>query len=163
MRQVHDSLVVVAPTGSCGRRGRLRLHRHRARRRGGRTGPVVVGRGDRLGLPAGRRAGAAVVLLRRCLDHLKLHVLEHVLLDAVHAVEVGVEAVLTSVLLAALRADDVRVLVAEVDVLDVPLKTHLVEILRGEKKGTCSKILCEGIDCGLACSRNLVEKSLYSS
>lgn len=129
MRQVHDSLVVVAPTGSCGRRGRLRLHRRRARRRGGRTGPVVVGRGGRLGLRAG-----AVVLLRRCLDHLELHVLEHVLLDAVHAVEVGVEAVLTSVLLAALRADDVRVLVAEVDVLDVPLQAHLVEILRGEKE-----------------------------
>ena len=135
MRQVHDSLVVVAPTGSCGRRGRLRLHRHRRRRRGGgRAGPVVVGRGGRLGLPAGRRAGPAVVLLRRCLDHLELHVLEHVLLDAVHAVEVGVEAVLTSVLLAALRADDVRVLVAEVDVLDVPLQAHLVEILRGEKE-----------------------------
>ena len=41
------------------------------------------------------------------------------------------DSYLTSVLLAALRADDVRVLVAEVHVLDVPLQAHLVEILVG--------------------------------
>ena len=59
--------------------------------------------------------------------------MQHVLLDAVDAVEVRVERVLTSVLLAALRADDVRVLVAEVHVLDVPLQAHLVEILGRQK------------------------------
>ena len=48
----------------------------------------------------------AVLLL---LDHLELHVLQHVLLHAVHAVQVRVERVLTSVLLAALRADHVPV------------------------------------------------------
>lgn len=115
MRQVHDSLVVVAPAVRSRRWGRLGL------RRGGRTGPVVVG---------GRLpGGATAAVLLRLLDHLELHVLQHVLLYAVHAVEVRVERVLTSVLLAALRTDDVRVLVAEVHVLDVPLQAHLVKIL----------------------------------
>ena len=40
-----------------------------------------------------------------------------------------VETVLAGVLFAALRADDVGVLVLEVDILDVPLERHLVEIL----------------------------------
>ena len=46
----------------------------------------------------------------------------------------AVQTVLTRILLAALRTDDVRVLVLEVDVLDVPLQAHLVEILRGKKE-----------------------------
>ena len=52
---------------------------------------------------------------------------------------------LTSVLLAALRADDVRVLVAEVHVLDVPLQAHLVEILEG---GRNLKILLPVLNVG---------------
>ena len=40
-----------------------------------------------------------------------------------------VETVLAGVLFAALGADDVGVLILEVDILDVPLERHLVEIL----------------------------------
>ena len=40
----------------------------------------------------------------------------------------AVEAVLTGVLLAALGADHVGVLVPEVDILDVSLQRHFVEI-----------------------------------
>lgn len=40
----------------------------------------------------------------------------------------AIKRVLTSVLLAALRAYDISVLVPEVDVFNVPLEAHLVEI-----------------------------------
>ena len=43
-------------------------------------------------------------------------------------IEMAVQTVLTRVLLAALRADDVRVLVLEVNVLYVSLQGHLVEV-----------------------------------
>lgn len=60
--------------------------------------------------------------------HLQLYVRHDVLLDVVHSVKVGVERVLTSVLLAALRTDDICVLGAKVHVLDVTLQAHLVKI-----------------------------------
>ena len=41
----------------------------------------------------------------------------------------AIEGILTSVLLTTLRANDVGVLAAEMHVLDVPLQTHLVEVL----------------------------------
>ena len=46
-----------------------------------------------------------------------------------YSVEMRVERVLTSVLLAALRTNYKSVLGAEMHVLDVPLEAHLVEIL----------------------------------
>ena len=67
VRQVHDSLVVVAVIG---RGGRLRLLR-----RGGGAGPVVVGR--RL---TGAAAAVAAVLLRVLLcDHLEFWGNDHVI------------------------------------------------------------------------------------
>ena len=45
-----------------------------------------------------------------------------------HSVQVTVQRILTSVLFAALRADDVGVLAAEVHVLDVTFEGHLVEV-----------------------------------
>jgi hypothetical protein len=45
-----------------------------------------------------------------------------------HPVEVGVEGVLAGVLFTALRTDHAGVLVAEMNVLDVPLEGHLMKI-----------------------------------
>ena len=50
-------------------------------------------------------------------------------------IQMAVERVLTRILLTTLRADHVGVLVAKVDILDVALQRHLVEILVAEAAG----------------------------
>lgn len=57
-----------------------------------------------------------------------LQIAHDVLFNAVHPVQVAVERILTSVLLAALRANDEGVLTPQVDVLDVAFQAHFVEI-----------------------------------
>lgn len=52
-----------------------------------------------------------------------------VFFDVVHSVQVRVQGVLTSVLLATLGTDDVGVLAAKMNIFDVSLKTHLMKIL----------------------------------
>lgn len=97
--QVHDSIVVVVV--------------------------VVV-----LLLVIGRSTGSCGrVVCARAGHHLQLYVSHDVLFDAMHSVEVAVQGVLTSVLLAALWADDISVLVPKVHVFDVPLQAHLVKVL----------------------------------
>ena len=62
------------------------------------------------------------------LEILSVSVGQAILLERTDPIEMAVEAVLTGVLLAALRADDVGVLVLEVNVLYVSLQGHLVEV-----------------------------------
>ena len=97
-------------------------------------------------IEAGLVLGVTVVTVSSVHDsagHLKLY---FVLLDAVNLhreisacdaelqtnvtdpIEMTVQTVLTRVLLAALRADHVRVLVLEMNILNVSFKRHLVEI-----------------------------------
>ena len=49
-------------------------------------------------------------------------------IQASYPIEMRVERVLAGVLLAALRADNVRVLIAEMNVFNMPLQGHFVKI-----------------------------------
>lgn len=61
--------------------------------------------------------------------HWELDIGHDVFFDVVHSVQVRVQGVLTSVLLATLGTDDVSVLAAKMNIFDVSFKTHLMKIL----------------------------------
>jgi hypothetical protein len=78
-----------------------------------RLGPGVVG------------AVVALAPIHHPTLQLKLDV---ILLDTVNPVEMTVETILTCILFATLRTDNISVLVLEMNILDVALQGHLVEI-----------------------------------
>ena len=57
-----------------------------------------------------------------------MYVRHGILLYVMDAIQVRIQRVLTSVLLAALRAYDEGVLAAKMHVFDMPLKAHFVEV-----------------------------------
>jgi len=83
--------------------------------------------GVQAGLILGPGVGAVVALATVHHPALQLQ-LDFLLLDTVNPVEMTVETILTCILFATLRTDNISVLVLEMNILDVALQGHLVEI-----------------------------------
>lgn len=84
--------------------------------------------GVQAGLVLGLSCVCAVVALAPVHDPSLQLELDIILLDAVNPVEMTVETILTCILFATLRTDNVSVLVLEMDIFDMSLQGHLMEI-----------------------------------
>lgn len=84
--------------------------------------------GVQAGLVFGLSCVCAVVALAPVHDAALQLELDVILLDAVNPVEMTVETILTCILFATLRTDNVSVLVLEMDIFDMSLQGHLMEI-----------------------------------
>lgn len=84
--------------------------------------------GVQAGLVLGLSCVCAVVALAPVHDAALQLELDVILLDAVNPVEMTVETILTCILFATLRTDNISVLVLEMDIFDMSLQGHLMEI-----------------------------------